>query len=97
MLLIIYYCCSHNLLPFRLIPHLNIFVKSLSGHLGEHVGQLLCEVFSGEPSNTLKVKEEHIIEMMNLIFVYEREANTSVDSSILNVLLKLLVVRMQIT
>ena len=63
---------------YRLFEYVNLFLKVAvhDGPLAEPlvgplVGILLREIFSGGPSITLKIKEEQIIHMMQLVFKKE--------------------------
>ncbi len=77
---------------YRVLNHLHVFLKASNSELGPYIGDLLREVFSGGPSITLAVKEEHIYSIMNLVFLNRGEKCTSVNMSIINALFELLLV-----
>ena len=79
-----------------MIHHLHVFLKASNSELGPYIGDLLREVFSGGPSITLAVKEEHIYSIMNLVFLNRGEKCTSVNMSIINALFELLLVSIEI-
>ena len=77
---------------YRILHHLQVFLKASTSKLGPFIGDLLYEVFSGGPSVTLAVKEDHIYTIMNLVFVNRGEKCSKLNMSIINALLELLLV-----
>lgn len=59
----------------RLLHYVDLFLKA-SSCIGSPVGTLLKEIFSGGPAIALKIKEEHIVRMMHLVFAQD-EGETS--------------------
>ena len=63
------------LVLYRLFENVNLFLK-VAVHVGSPGGILLKEIFSGGPSISLKIREEQIIHMIQLIFK-KNECETS--------------------
>ncbi len=89
-ILFIMECPLSEVLLYRLIPHLHVFIKGCSGHLGHYIGLLLREVLSGGPSVTLKVKEEDIFKMMCVLFTSEKETASTTKYTLFSALMEFL-------
>ncbi len=81
----------HNHYKYRLILHLDIFLKASSGHLGQYIGLLLQDTFKG-PSFSLKVKQDNFSRMLYLLFANGKESDSHAKSALLTALMELLVV-----
>ena len=78
---------------FRLLAHLDDFIKAASGELGFEIGKLLCVVFSGGPSISLSLKEEQIFKILHTVFVKENEDRTDINAALLDAISELMLVR----
>ena len=86
--MILHIMYNYNLI-FRLLQHLDLFLNFLSGKLSSYAGELICEIFSGGPLITLKVKKEQVLRMMQLFFANGKE----ISDCLVHPLQELLLVR----
>lgn len=63
----------------RLFEYTGLFLNA-AVYVGPSVGLLLRELFSGGPSISLKINEEHIQHMMNLVFMQGRSGTLSLGT-----------------
>ena len=84
--------CKNLAVQTRLIQHMDVLIKAASGELGFQIGKLLREVFSGGPSISLSVNEEHIWRIIQLIFGKGKETHTQRNAALLDALNELLIV-----
>ena len=76
----------------RLLEHLDVFIKAVSGEIGFQVAELLQEVFSGGPSISLSVKEEQLWRIIKLMFRKGKEFYAQRNAVLLRALNELLMV-----
>ena len=77
---------------YRLLHHLDSFIRAIPGELGPHFSELLREIFKGGPSITLSVKEDQLWKMVRLIFARGKEESSLTNSALLEALHELLLV-----